>query len=110
MTEFMAAIGNGDGRKACGLADESGRQRLVRAARGKLSCEAIVAAIATRLPPDVKAGLQNAEVKKVTIDGDTASIRDADIRSTKGKLSGFLNSDTPTKLVKQGGEWTVTGG
>ena len=109
MTDFMAAIGKGDGKKACALADESGRQRLVQAAKGKLSCEDLVAAIAARLPADVRTGLQNAEVKKVTVKGDRATIKDSDISAKKGKLSGFLESETPTKLVKQGGEWKVSG-
>jgi hypothetical protein len=110
LTTFMAAIARGDGKTACGLADAAGRQRLVTAAKGRLSCESVVAAIATRIPPDVRTGLENAEIRRVTVRGNTATVDDADITSSKGRLSGFLNGDTPEKLVKEGGRWKVSGG
>jgi hypothetical protein len=110
LTDFMAAIAKGDGKTACGLADASGRRRLVTAAKGRLSCEGVVAAIAGRIPPDVKTGLENAEIKKITVHGNTATVDDADITSSKGRLAGFLSGTTPEKLVKEGGSWKVSGG
>lgn len=110
LTDFMAAIAKGDGKTACRLADEAGRQRLVRAAKRRLSCEGVVAAIAGRIPPDVRTGLQNAQIKKVTIKGNIATVDDADITSTKGRLSGLFNGATPEKLVKESGRWKVSGG
>jgi hypothetical protein len=109
MTTFLAALAKGDGKTACGLATASGRARLVRAAKGRLSCEGLIALIATRLPPDVKTGLENAQVKKITVNGNAATVQETDITSSKGNLSAFLRSGTPTKLVKEGGSWKVAG-
>jgi hypothetical protein len=81
----------------------------VRAAKGRLSCEGLIALIATRLPPDVKTGLENAQVKKITVNGSSATIQETDITSSKGNLSAFLRSGTPTRLVKERGSWKVAG-
>jgi hypothetical protein len=109
MTSFLAALAKGDGKTACGLATASGRARLVRAAKGRVSCEALIGLISTRLPPAVKTGLENAQVGKITISGNSATIQETDITSSKGNLTAFLRSGTPTQLVKEGGSWKVTG-
>jgi hypothetical protein len=110
MKSFLSAVAKGDGKKACSLADASGQARLVRAAKGRLNCEGVIAAISARIPANLKTALENADVKKVTINGNTATINDADITSSKGDLSSLLRGGTPTKLVKQGGIWKLSGG
>ena len=109
MKDFLAALAKGDGKKACSLADEAGRKRLVAAGRGRATCEDVIKLIATRLPPNVKEGLENAEIKKVTVKGNTATIKDSDIKSSKGDASAFLRGGRPTKLVKEGGSWKLSG-
>jgi hypothetical protein len=109
MTDFLGALAKGDGQKACSLADASGRARLVQAAKGQLTCERVIAAVSARLPAEVKSGLENAEVKKVTVNGNTATIKDSDITSSKGNVKSFLSGGTPTKLVKEDGKWKLSG-
>lgn len=109
MKSFLAALATGDGKKACSLADAAGRQRLVAAGRGRATCEDVIKLIASRLPPKVKEGLENADVKKVTVKGNTATIKDSDIKSSKGDASAFLTGGRPTKLVKEGGKWKLSG-
>jgi Domain of unknown function (DUF4878) len=109
MKAFLSALAKGDGKKACSLADASGRDRLVQAAKGRLSCEGVVKAVAARLPAGTKTGLENAEIKKITVSGNTATIQDTDITSSKGDVSALLSGGRPTKLVKEGGSWKVSG-
>jgi hypothetical protein len=109
MKSFLSALAKGDGKKACSLADASGQARLVAAARGRLSCEGVIAALARRLPSSVKTGFENAEIMKVTVTGNSATVNGADITASKGDVSGFQGG-TPTKLVKKGGTWKLSGG
>jgi hypothetical protein len=110
MKSFLSALAKGDGKKACSLADASGQARLVAAAKGRLSCPGVISALARRLPASVKTGFENAEIKKVTVTGNTATINGADITASKGDVSGFLSGGTPTKFVKKGGTWKLSGG
>jgi hypothetical protein len=109
MKSFLAALAKGDGTKACSLADGSGRARLVQASNSRLTCAGVIAAISRRLPANVKTALENADVKRVNVTGSTATIKGTDITSSKGSLGGFLSGGTPTKLVKEGGSWKLSG-
>jgi hypothetical protein len=109
MTGFLKAVGDGDGGKACAMTTQSGREKLMRAAKGVLSCESVIAAIASKLPDEAKTGLKNAKVQRATVRGNTATVLDQDITSTKGNVRAFLTTGTPTKFIKQGGNWKISG-
>lgn len=118
MQRFLAAVGRGDGRTACALLTPSGQAALatlasqiapaLTSAPHTASCQLILTAIGSRLKPATKQGLESAQVQKVTVKGNTASVLSSDIRATKGNLSSFLAGSAPTKLVKVGGTWKVT--
>jgi hypothetical protein len=109
LREF-AAVANGDGATACSLATASGRAKLQSAVPGA-SCEEVVKVAAQRLPGSVKEGLLTAKVNRVTIRGETATVQDADITSSRGSLAGFLQpGSAPTTLTKQSdGSWKISG-
>jgi hypothetical protein len=110
LTRELAALADGDGATACSLATAAGQARLEQAVSGA-SCERVVKLLAERLPAQVKAGLRSAQINKVTVNGDTATVQDADITSTRGSLSGFLQpGSAPTVLKKQpDGTWKISG-
>jgi hypothetical protein len=106
----LSALADGDGGTVCSLATASGQAKLARAVPGA-SCERVVDLVSRRLSAQMKEGLHSAQVKKVRISGDTATVQDADITSTRGTLSGFLKPGSgPTVLKRQSdGTWKVSG-
>jgi hypothetical protein len=114
MQRFLGAIGAGNGAAACQLVTPAGQQALAQQiatlthSSKQVSCEVIITQIAKLLPADIKTGLQNARVQKVTIKRGTATVRGTDIKSSKGNLSTFVNAQQPTKLQKVGAVWKVT--
>jgi hypothetical protein len=108
VTQFMAALANGDGAKACSLATAQAQQRLTaQGAQAGTSCPAIISAISKRLPPQIKQGLQTAKVKKASVNGDTATVADKDISSSAGNLGPFLGGGSTT-LKKENGTWKLS--
>jgi ketosteroid isomerase-like protein len=106
----LAALANGDGATACSLATASGRAKVQSAIAGA-SCEEVVKRFAQQVPQRVKDGMLTAKVKHVTIKGDTATVANADITSSRGTLAGFLQpGSAPTMLTKQAdGSWKLSG-
>jgi hypothetical protein len=108
VTTFMSALARGDGATACSKATAAAQQRLTaQAAQAGSNCPAIIAAISKRLPAEVKQGLETAQVKKVTVKGNTATVTDHDITSKSGNLGPFLGSGATT-LTKVGGSWKLS--
>ena len=113
--QFLSAVGRGDGAAACKHVTPSGQQALANqiAAATKstrtVSCQLIITEIGKLLPAEVKTGLQNAQVSKVTVNGASASVRDQDIHAARGNLQPFLQGGPSTKLQRVGGVWMVTG-
>jgi ketosteroid isomerase-like protein len=108
LTREMMAVAAGDSATACSLATPAGQARLARAVSGG-SCEEVITLVAKHLPPALKAGLESAKVNRVTISGDTATVQDSDITSTRGSLAGFLQpGSAPTVFQKQpDGSWKI---
>jgi hypothetical protein len=109
VTRQLTAIADGDGKTACSLATESGRQQLQGGSGA--SCEQVVAFLSRMMAGSLKEGLRTVRIKRVTINGDNATIQDADITSRRGNLVGFTQAgaSTQTTLVKQAdGSWKVS--
>jgi hypothetical protein len=112
---FLAAFANGNGTVACGLVTPSGQHVLegeVAAQAGTvgtIGCVKIIGLLAGALPASVRDALRTAQIKKVTVNGNTAKIANKDLTSTSGSLSAFLSSGGPTVLVKQNGVWKING-
>jgi tripartite-type tricarboxylate transporter receptor subunit TctC len=111
MTRYLSAVGAGDGATTCSLLTPSGQaafERFKRAAAG--SCPLLVTVFNAGLPAQVKTALRHAQIKKITINGNTATVRHADITSTKGDLSSVVPPGSPpTVLTKQSdGSWKLS--
>jgi hypothetical protein len=110
MTHELMAVARGDGVTACSLATPTGQARLAKSIPGA-TCRQVVSLLADRLSPAIKDGLGSAHVTRVTISGDTATVQDSDISSTRGSLAGLLQPGSPpTVLTKQpDGTWKISG-
>jgi hypothetical protein len=106
----LADLANGNGAAACALATPTGQTELASASPHK-SCAEAITLVSQNLSPDVKLGLQHAQVNKVVISGGSATVSNADITSSQGNAASFLNpATTPTVLVKQpDGSWKIAG-
>jgi hypothetical protein len=112
MTRYLSAVAAGDGATACSLLTRSGQaafERFMRAAAAG-SCPLIVTLFNARLPAQVKTALRHAQIKKITIHGNTATVQHAGITSTKGDLSTVVAPGSPpTVLMKQSdGTWKLS--
>jgi hypothetical protein len=113
--KFLGYLAQGNGPSACKLVTPHGQASLaaqVAAAtqsKQALSCEQIVTNLSQLLPAAVRSGLLSAQVKRVTVQGTTASVQDSDITSTTGNLSAFLKGGQATRLRKVNGVWQIDG-
>lgn len=107
--QALADLANGDGSGFCALATRAGRAKLAGTLHG-YSCAGIVDLVGGHLSASTRTGLLHAKVTRVTVHGRTAMVLAADITSTEGSLTGFLNDGgKPTTLVKQAdGSWKIT--
>ena len=106
----LAALADGNGPAFCALATTGAQAELARTTPGA-SCADVVRRISNQLSGQVRLGLRNARVGKVSLSGAHASIRAGDITSTRGTVKGFLQaSAAPTKLTRQSdGSWKIAG-
>jgi len=109
MTRELAALASGEGTLACSLTTISGRKKIERQVPG-FGCEAIVALYGRKQTKPAKEALRTAHIRKVTINGDTATIRNADIVSARGSLHGVVPPSGVNILTKQhDGSWKISG-
>ncbi len=110
LTRELSAIATGDTTTACSLATPSGQAKLAKAIPGG-TCKSVVALVSQHLSAQVKVGLRSAQIRRVTINGDTALVRDADITSTRGTLSGFIGPGSAHTMLKKqpDGSWKLSG-
>jgi hypothetical protein len=106
----LAAVAAGNGPAFCALATAHVQATLAAADPGS-SCADVVDRLSTQLSADVKLGMRTAVVHDVVVHGDRATVHAADISSTEGVLSGFLEPQAPpTTLTRQrGGQWKLSG-
>jgi hypothetical protein len=110
VTQELGDLARGDGPGACALATPTGQTELASGSPHKTCSEAITL-VSQNLAPEVKQGLLSVKVNKVTISGGSATVSNADITSTQGSVSSFLDpASAPTVLVKQpDGSWKIAG-
>ncbi len=107
---FLVAIADGDTARACALVTPAGQAGLAAAAGRRGSpCASVVASASSQLSPAVRHALRGVEVRRVTIQGDRATVRDEDIATSTGNLSPLLRAGSTTKLVKSRGRWQLAG-
>jgi hypothetical protein len=112
---FLDALANGNGRRACSLVTAAGRHKLITefgplTGGKRLPCTDIIVTVSGVLTPAIKQGLRTAVIKRVALKGKHASVRDADVTSRSGTLTGFLDpkSRTPTRFIKTANGWKLT--
>ncbi|HEY5198340.1 MAG TPA: hypothetical protein VIJ51_15070 [Solirubrobacteraceae bacterium] len=110
VTRELGDLAAGNGAAACALATPTGQTELASASPNH-KCAQAIELVSQNLTPAVRLGLKTAVVKKVTINGGSATVSNADITSTQGSLSGFLGpGSAPTVLTKQpDGSWEIAG-
>ncbi len=110
VTQELGDLARGDGPGACALATPTGQTELASASPHK-TCPEAITLVSQNLAPEVKQGLLSVKVNKVTITGGSATVNNADITSTQGTVSSFLDpASAPTVLVKQpDGSWKIAG-
>ena len=110
LTRAFHALASGDGATLCSLATSAG-QKTLAAAVPNSSCEKVVNLVSAHLTVKQKAALASVHVNKITVTGDRATVRAADISSDHGSFKGFLEpGSAPTKLAKQAdGSWKISG-
>ncbi len=105
VTRAFAAIASGDAATACSLATPAGQSTFEKLL-GASSCTKAVAEIGSVLTPQMKAALKSAQVKKVSISGNTATIKNSDITAPQANIGALPLP--PTVLVKQpDGSWKL---
>src|SRR3954470_12908294 len=79
LTSYNAALVDGDGKKACGLFDDQGRQKLVNSLKSLAptspanDCEQLVRDVGATITPDNGRRIKAIKITNVKIDGDKAS-------------------------------------
>jgi hypothetical protein len=105
----FTALATGNGSGFCALATAAGQATLAKTLPGS-TCAKVVTLVSEHLSAQQKTGLRNAQVNKVTISGDHATVKNSDISTSKGTLKGFLTAGAPTMLTKgSDGSWKLSG-
>lgn len=110
VSRAFSALATGDGATLCSLATAAGQKELASGLPHS-TCAAVVKLVSEHLSPQQKAGLESVQVKNVVINGNQATVSDADLTSARGTLKGFIDPKSPpTKLTKQSdGSWKLSG-
>jgi hypothetical protein len=106
----FADLANGNGQGFCSLATPAGQKSLAQNLPGS-TCAKVLTLVSQHLSAKQKEGLRNATVKAATVKGNTATVKNSDITTGKGSLSGVLGSSSAsTTLTKQSdGTWKLSG-
>jgi hypothetical protein len=98
---YLKAFVDGDGNKVCSLMTDATRRRFVERAKPitkSADCSLAIEAIRTQSGPEVTATLAKLKFTNVKVNGDHATVT----LSSGG-------SKTNAALVKEGGDWKVSG-
>ncbi len=106
----LSALAAGDGRAFCALATPAEQAHLARAL-ARPSCPDAMHAAGVGLTATHRAALRHVVVKRVTVNGATATVSAADVVTPADPGKGFLNDDgRPTTLVRRpNGSWLISG-
>lgn len=113
VTGFFDDVADGDGAEACAKLTAAAVDQLNRAAfllQAPGSCREAVEAVNRQLSGDDKKALRSAEVNAAQVNGNRATVADADISlELSGQSTLFRNSDpAPLTLEKVGDDWKIT--
>lgn len=100
MEGFFDAMADGDGKKVCGyILDPTTNKPM--AGEVLTQCEtSLASAMGSQFTDDQKKEMRNADVKKVTINGDKATVKGGDVEGVKSE-----EKDSEIVMTKVDGEW-----
>lgn len=113
VTGFFSAVADGNGTVACAKLTASAVNELSAAAfllQAPASCPEAIERLNRQLSSDDKKALDSAEVRRVTVTGDTAVVADADISlRISGQSSLFRNNNpAPITIDRIGDDWKIS--
>ncbi len=113
VTGFFDDVADGDGAAACAKLTAAGVDQLNRAAfllQAPGSCPEAIEAVNRQLSGDDKKALHSAEASAAQVDGNRATVADADISlELSGQSTLFRNNDpAPLTLEKVGDDWKIS--
>ena len=113
VTGFFDDVADGDGAAACAKLTGPALDQLNQAAfllQAPGSCREAIEAINRQLSGDDKKALRSAEVNAAQVQGERATVPDADISlELSGQSTLFRNNDpAPLSLEKVGDDWKIS--
>lgn len=102
---YLAALADGDGPRACSLADRPMQQTLITQNAGKGNCLDAVTAVADKLTGTQKSELAGGGVDHVSVNGGRGSVQ-VGLSGTLSDLAGVQNGVLSVYLDQ--GHWVVT--
>jgi hypothetical protein len=113
VTGFFDNVADGEGQAACARLTDSAVKELSAAAfllQAPASCQEAVELTAKQLGDEEKKALKSADVSRVTVTGERATVADTDIEvDLEGQSSVFRNNDPkPIELQKSGDDWKIS--
>ncbi len=113
VTGFFDNVADGEGQAACARLTDSAVEELSAAAfllQAPASCQEAVELTHKQLGDEEKNALKSADVQRVTVTGDRATVADRDIKvDLEGQSSVFRNNDPkPLELQRSGDDWRIS--
>ncbi len=110
ITTAFTDLADGNGQGFCSLATPAGQRALASNLPGS-TCAKVLALVSQHLSDEQKQALRHTTVKRVTVKGDKATVKNSDITASSGTLQGVLGaSNASTTLTKQSdGSWRLAG-
>lgn len=102
---YLAALADGDGARACSLADRPMQQALIAQNAGKGNCLEAVTAVTAKLTSTQKSELAGAAADHVNVTGGRGSVQ-VRLSGTLPELAGVQNGVLSVYLDQ--GHWVVT--
>lgn len=113
ITGFFDNVADGEGQAACARLTDSAVKEISAAAfllQAPASCQEAIELTSKQLGDEEKEALKSADVGRVTVTGDRATVADTDIQvDLEGQSSVFRNNDPkPIELQKSGDDWKIS--
>ena len=110
MTDWYQRLGAGEGDAACRLLTDGTRRTFERTAEelvGQASCDAVAGFFSLGLTEAEREAFGDVEIRRATVDGNRATVRDQDVVIPPGLLAEADRDDNPVVLRKIGGAWRI---
>lgn len=110
MGDWFQRLGAGEGAAACRLLTDEARRDFEATAEemiGQASCDAVSGFFSLGLTDAERDAFGDVQIRRTTITGDRATVRDEDVVIPAGLLPQAERDDEPTLLRKVDGRWLI---